>query len=36
MSTESFTRDLFVGLGVKDKAVVRPVAERLRKDGLKA
>ena len=34
MSTE-FQYDVFLSYGSKDKAVVRAVAERLRKDGLK-
>ena len=33
MSNE-FTYDVFLSHGAKDKAVVRPLAERLRKDGL--
>ena len=35
MSHEAFTHDVFLSHGAKDKAVVRGVAERLRKDGLK-
>jgi hypothetical protein len=35
MSTEAFTHDVFLSHSAKDKAVVRPLAERLRKDGLK-
>lgn len=34
MSTEQFTHDVFLSHSSKDKAVVRPLAERLRKDGL--
>ena len=30
-----FQYDVFLRHGAKDKAVVRPLAERLRKDGLK-
>ena len=33
MSTE-FTHDVFLSHSAKDKAVVRPLAERLRQDGL--
>ena len=33
-STEAFTHDVFLTHSAKDKAVVRAVAERLRKDGL--
>ena len=32
--TETFTHDVFLSHSAKDKAVVRAVAERLRKDGL--
>ena len=32
---EDFAFDLFLSHSFKDKAVVRPLAERLRKDGLK-
>ena len=32
---ENFTFDVFLSHSAKDKAVVRPLAERLRKDGLK-
>lgn len=35
MNTETFTHDLFLCHSSKDKAVVRPLAERLRQDGLK-
>ena len=35
MSDESFTHDVFLSHSAKDKAVVRAVAERLRKDGLR-
>jgi hypothetical protein len=35
MSTETFTHDVFLSHSAKDKALVRPLAERLRKDGLK-
>ena len=35
MNTERFTRDIFLSHSAKDKAVVRPLAERLRQDGLK-
>ena len=35
MSDAAFTCDVFLSYGAKDKAVVRAVAERLRKDGLK-
>ena len=35
MSTEAFTHDVFLSHSAKDKAVVRAVAERLRKDGLR-
>ena len=35
MSTETFTHDVFLSHSSKDKAVVRPLAERLRKDGVK-
>ncbi len=35
MSNETFTHDVFLSHSAKDKAVVRPLAERLRKDGLK-
>jgi len=34
MNTETFTYDLFLSHSAKDKAVVRPLAERLRADGL--
>jgi hypothetical protein len=34
-STEVFTHDVFLSHSAKDKAVVRPLAERLRQDGLK-
>jgi len=33
MSTDSFTYDVFLSHSAKDKAVVRPLAERLRQDG---
>ena len=33
MSTESFPYDVFLSHSAKDKAVVRPLAERLRQDG---
>ncbi|MGH8475588.1 MAG: toll/interleukin-1 receptor domain-containing protein [Methylococcales bacterium] len=33
--SEQFPFDVFLSLSSKDKAVVRPLAERLRKDGLK-
>jgi len=32
---DEFTHDVFLSHSSKDKAVVRPLAERLRKDGLK-
>ncbi len=35
MSTDDFAFDVFLSHSAKDKAVVRPLAERLRKDGLK-
>jgi len=35
MSTATFTHDVFLSHSAKDKAVVRPLAERLRTDGLK-
>ena len=35
MSAETFPYDVFLSHSAKDKAVVRPVAERLRQDGLK-
>ncbi|MBI5385777.1 MAG: toll/interleukin-1 receptor domain-containing protein [Verrucomicrobia bacterium] len=35
MSAEAFTHDVFLCHSAKDKAVVRPLAERLRQDGLK-
>ena len=35
MTTEAFTHDVFLSHSVKDKPVVRPLAERLRRDGLK-
>jgi hypothetical protein len=35
MSAETFTYDVFLSHSAKDKAVVRPLAERLRKDGVK-
>jgi hypothetical protein len=35
MSDALFTHDVFLSHSAKDKAVVRPLAERLRKDGLK-
>jgi len=35
MSTEAFPYDVFLSHSAKDKAVVRPLAERLRQDGLK-
>lgn len=35
MNTEGFAHDVFLSHSAKDKAVVRTVAERLRKDGLK-
>ena len=35
MSTETFPYDAFLSHSAKDKAVVRPLAERLRQDGLK-
>ena len=34
MSAETFTHDIFLSHSAKDKAVVRPLAERLRADGL--
>ena len=34
MSTEIFTHDVFLSHSAKDNAVVRPLAERLRQDGL--
>jgi hypothetical protein len=35
MGTEDFADDVFLSHSTKDKAVVRPLAERLRTDGLK-
>ena len=35
MSTETFPYDVFLSHSAKDKAVVRPLAERLWKDGLR-
>lgn len=35
MSTPAFPYDVFLSHSAKDKVVVRPLAERLRKDGLK-
>ena len=35
MSDASFTHDVFLSHSARDKAVVRPLAERLRQDGLK-
>jgi TIR domain len=35
MSGATFTHDLFLSHSAKDKAVVRPLADRLRNDGLK-
>ncbi len=35
MSAEAFTHDVFLSHSAKDKAVVRPLAERLRQGGLK-
>ena len=35
MSAESFPYDVFLSHSAKDKPVVRDVAERLRKDGLR-
>ena len=35
MSAEAFPYDVFLSHSAKDKAVVRPLAERLRQDGLK-
>jgi hypothetical protein len=35
VSTETFPYDVFLSHSGKDKAVVRPLAERLRADGLK-
>ena len=35
MSDAVFTHDVFLSHSAKDKAVVRPLAERLRADGLK-
>jgi hypothetical protein len=35
MQEPVFTYDVFLSHGAKDKAVVRPLAERLRQDGLK-
>jgi hypothetical protein len=34
MGDESFPYDVFLSHSAKDKAIVRPLAERLRKDGL--
>ena len=34
MSAETFTHDVFLSHSAKDKAVVRPLAERFRRDGL--
>ena len=33
MSTAAFTHDVFLSHSNKDKAVIRPLAERLRRDG---
>jgi len=33
LSDEAFTHDVFLSHNAKDKAAVRPLAERLRKDG---
>ena len=35
MSIEHFTHDVFLSHSAQDKAVVRPLSERLRADGLK-
>ena len=35
MSETTFTHDVFLSHSAKDKSVVRPLAERLRQDGLK-
>ena len=35
MSTEAFPHDVFLSHSSKDKAAVRPLAERLRADGVK-
>ena len=35
MSAETFPYDVFLSHSARDKAVVRPLAERLRQDGLK-
>ena len=35
MSAEAFPCDVFLSHSAKDKSVVRPLAERLRGDGLK-
>jgi len=35
MSDADFTHDVFLSHSAKDKAAVRPLAERLRKDGLR-
>ena len=35
MSEPAFAHDVFLSHSAKNKAVVRPLAERLRKDGLK-
>ena len=35
MSAEKFTHDVFPSHSSKDKAIVRPLAERLRSDGLR-
>jgi hypothetical protein len=35
MNNPAFTYDVFLSHSAKDKAVVRPLAERLRQDGLK-
>jgi hypothetical protein len=35
MSAETFSYDVFLSHSAKDKAMVRPLAERLRKDGVK-
>jgi hypothetical protein len=35
MNNEPFSHDVFLSHSAKDKAVVRPLAERLRQDGLK-
>ena len=35
MSTETFSHNVFLSHSAKDKAVMRPPAQRLREDGLR-